>query len=206
MSFLKDEDDENELYKYRDAEEIKKIKELDQKKDAESCYQLSLMFQYGLLNGLLNKQKEQKRFDLLTLAANQGHAVAQNELGSLYHKGGLFVPEKDEKKAFDLYSISSKQNLEDAIFNLASCYEFGYGTTKNIAESTRLWSSIGRDRKEIVKPYEAEIEENRRIEKEIEQYFADFAQEREKEIEKYYAEFLLVQTHQFLYRFFGVSH
>lgn len=147
------------------------LKDLEQNKSAESYYQQSLMFKFGSTD----EEKEKKRLSLLTLAANQGHVVAQNELGFLYLRGGVYVPERDVTKAFDLFSLSSKQNFKDAIFNLAYCYEFGHGTVKNVKKSTELWSSIGLDRNEVLASHEGDIEREKRIKKEVQLFLASFA-------------------------------
>ncbi|MEM6864682.1 MAG: serine/threonine-protein kinase [Bacteroidota bacterium] len=62
-------------------------------------------------------------------ASEQEHASAQRFLGYMYDKG-LGGP-KDLKKAFEMYRRSAENGDRVSMYNLASCYYRGDGTTKN---------------------------------------------------------------------------
>jgi hypothetical protein len=70
------------------------------------------------------------------LAAEQGHAKAQNNLGYAYQKGlGIAV---DIKEAIKWYERSAKQGEATAQVHLGVCYINGEGVTQNIEEGVRL--------------------------------------------------------------------
>ena len=71
---------------------------------------------------------------------NDGNTDAMNELGIRYKYGeGI---EKDEKKAFELFSSASKKNCIKAKFNLAICYYNGSGTEKNEFISFNIFKEL----------------------------------------------------------------
>lgn len=74
------------------------------------------------------------------LAANQGHARAQNNLGVLFQKG-LGV-EQDLNSALSLYQLSAAQGNVTAQVNLASLH-FSRGQFHEAAECFRLASERG---------------------------------------------------------------
>ena len=55
------------------------------------------------------------------LAAEQGHAEAQFNLGSMYEEGRGVPP--DEKAAIRWYALAAKQGRADAKVNLAKIYK-----------------------------------------------------------------------------------
>ena len=71
------------------------------------------------------------------MAAEQGHAVAQHNLGFMYAEG-QGVPQ-DYAEAFRWYRMAAEQGDADAQFQLGSMYEIGIGVSKDNAETVRLW-------------------------------------------------------------------
>ena len=70
-------------------------------------------------------------------AAEQGDAVAQNELGRMYDRGtGV---EKDYKKAKELYEKAAEQGLADAQFNLGKIYAFKKGVPQDFVTARQWW-------------------------------------------------------------------
>ena len=60
------------------------------------------------------------------LAANQGHAYAKYNLGTMYY-GGEGV-RQDYQKALELYQLAANQGDVDAQYNLGYMYDNGKGT------------------------------------------------------------------------------
>ena len=71
------------------------------------------------------------------LAADQGNAYAQCDLGVCY-KRGCGVPQ-DYAQAVKYYRLAADQGYANAQFNLGFCYEEGYGVAKNLNEAIRLY-------------------------------------------------------------------
>ncbi len=70
-------------------------------------------------------------------AAEQGHALAQNNLGLMYDMGqGV---EQDYKEAFRWYSMAAKQEYPLAQYNLGIMYQAGLGIDKNIDQAITLY-------------------------------------------------------------------
>ncbi len=70
------------------------------------------------------------------LAAEQGYAEAQYDLGLCYDVGGG-VPESQED-AFHWYHAAAEQGHAEAQFALAECYEMGRGTNED-EDAALLW-------------------------------------------------------------------
>ena len=67
------------------------------------------------------------------LAAEQGLAAAQNNLGVRYYKGqGV---ETNYVEAVKLYRKAAEQGLPDGLVNLAICYADGHGVTKDLVKA-----------------------------------------------------------------------
>ena len=76
-------------------------------------------------NGLGGDRDESKAVALLLEAAEQGHALAQFNLGVCYHKGtGV---SKDEGEAVRWYRKAAEQGDAQGQCNLGVCYELGSG-------------------------------------------------------------------------------
>jgi TPR repeat protein len=76
------------------------------------------------------------------LAADQGNANAQSNLGVCY-KNGTGVT-KDEREAVRWYRLAADQGKAAAQFNLGVCYADGTGVSKDERESVR-WYRLAAD-------------------------------------------------------------
>lgn len=80
---------------------------------------------------------KKQALDWYLKAAEQGNAEAMNDIGIYFAEG--IVVDKDEKEAFRWFKKASEnENYAGALYNLASCYETGFGTDVNLAEAERL--------------------------------------------------------------------
>jgi TPR repeat protein len=70
-------------------------------------------------------------------AAKAGDVHAMNDIG-IYFANGYGV-EKNEAEAFTWFKkASANEDYAEAMYNLATCYEAGFGTEPNIEEALRL--------------------------------------------------------------------
>jgi len=72
--------------------------------------------------------------------ADEGEALAQFKLASLYESGRDGVP-KNLPKAAALYRKAAEQGRADAQYNLGMMYESGYGVEKDPAEAARWFKT-----------------------------------------------------------------
>ncbi|MDC9701727.1 MAG: tetratricopeptide repeat protein [Alphaproteobacteria bacterium] len=73
------------------------------------------------------------------IAAEQGNANAQYNLGLMYHEGKA-VPQND-KSAVMWFTRAAEQGNSNAQFNLGLMYAFGYGVPKNYIYA-HMWLNI----------------------------------------------------------------
>ena len=72
-------------------------------------------------------------------AAEQGHPLAQSNLGAMYEQGEGGLPRND-REAERLYRLASDQGFPPAQANLGTLYATGRGgLPRNDAEAVRLW-------------------------------------------------------------------
>ena len=71
------------------------------------------------------------------MAAEQGHADAQNNLGNAYYFGAGVS--KDHGEAVRWYRMAAEQGDATAQFSLGTAYNFGEGVTKNHREAVRWY-------------------------------------------------------------------
>ena len=71
--------------------------------------------------------------------AEEGNAVAQNNLGLMYHNG-WGVPQ-DDKEAVYWYRLAVEQGYANAQSNLANRYYYGEGVNKDIVYA-HMWKNI----------------------------------------------------------------
>ena len=71
--------------------------------------------------------------------AEEGNAVAQNNLGLMY-ENGWGVPQ-DYKEAVRLYRLAAEQGIAEAQTNLANRYYYGEGVNKDIVYA-HMWKNI----------------------------------------------------------------
>ena len=91
---------------------------------------------YGHGSGV--KKDVKRAFVLSKLAADQGYASAQSNLGLLYYNGkGI---EKDLKRAKDLWELAGNQKQVDAQCNLADMYEHGEGMSISLKKAKEWYA------------------------------------------------------------------
>jgi TPR repeat protein len=116
-----------------DEEIIKRIQKWVKKKKAWA--QCNLGNQY--LHGSCGVKKDVKRaLVLFKLAAEQGDANAQFNLGCMYHNGD--GTKRDVKRAFELFTLAAEQGLANAQANLGCMYAKGAGVEESSA-TAREW-------------------------------------------------------------------
>ena len=102
--------------------------------DADSLNNLGLAYQYGK-NGKPKNYDEAARY--YRLAADMGHAGAQNNLGFCYHNG-WGVPQ-DMGQAAMWYRRSAEQGNAWGQSNYGTCLEFGWGVSKNLPAAIDMY-------------------------------------------------------------------
>ena len=88
--------------------------------------------------GMFHREKEQdeKAVEFLTDAAQQGHTLAQLNLGFMYQHGkGV---EQDFRRAISYYQQAGDRKNPDAQFNLALMHQDGQGTPKDLKKAIGL--------------------------------------------------------------------
>lgn len=70
-------------------------------------------------------------------AAQQGNVEAMNDIG-IYYAEGIVVVKNPEEAFFWFKRASEDKSYAGALYNLASCYETGFGTEVDLAEADRL--------------------------------------------------------------------
>lgn len=84
-----------------------------------------------------NSGNNKNAFSFWLKAANQGNAIAQFNLGTLYENGeGV---SQDYSKAFEWYQKAANQGNVDAQFNLGSMYYNGNGVGQNYKKALEWW-------------------------------------------------------------------
>jgi TPR repeat protein len=81
-------------------------------------------------------EQDQRYFKETLRAAQQGHPIAQNDVGRCYELG-KGVPQ-DFEEAVHWYYVASEKNVE-AQFNVGRCFELGRGVRKNVYEAIRWY-------------------------------------------------------------------
>jgi TPR repeat protein len=104
--------------------------------DAEAQFQLGLAYYYA--ESLLDVGGAyEDAAQWFRKAAEQGHAIAQNNLGAMYDKG-MGVAQSDVE-AVNWYRKAAEQGLAKAQFNLGVMYEEGKGVEQNDAEAVNWY-------------------------------------------------------------------
>lgn len=88
------------------------------------------------VKGVEVKRDYKKGLNLLQIAAVQGNAEAQYNLGVTYYNG--FGVKQDYQTAKKLWEIAAKQNHAYAQHNLAAMYLSGKGVEKNLPLAAKL--------------------------------------------------------------------
>ncbi|MBF0125435.1 MAG: SEL1-like repeat protein [Magnetococcales bacterium] len=92
-----------------------------------------------LLEGVWSGQRQdyQEALKWLRLAAEQGHAQAQNSIGNLYRKGqGV---EQDYQEALQWYRRAAEQGHANAQNNIGNMYRIGEGVAQDYQEALRWY-------------------------------------------------------------------
>lgn len=103
-------------------------------KNANYMNELGLDYQYGRKGKPQNHSEAARCF---RLAAEQGHAEAQNNLGNCYHNG-WGVP-KDYTQSAMWYKRSAEQGNAWGISNYGTCLEFGWGVEENVQAAIKMY-------------------------------------------------------------------
>jgi len=91
---------------------------------------------------LAQEKEYSKAVKLYKKLAEDGHALAQNNLGTIY-EGGL-VTTRDTSKAKYWYRKAAEQDLAIAQVNLGGLYYYGEGVTKNYKEALYWFSKAAK--------------------------------------------------------------
>lgn len=105
---------------------------------AEAQFKLGMLFLFG--EGVPGDNYEVQRseaFKWFRLAADQGNAVAQWEVGFL-HENGWGVP-KNDAEAAKWYKLAAQQGQRDAQHSLATLYREGRGVAKDPRQAARWY-------------------------------------------------------------------
>ena len=96
------------------------------------------LFQMGLkFANRTNVNKDAEAVRLYRLAAAQGHARAQSNLGVMFEDGRGVA--KDDAEAVRLYRFAAAQGNAVAQYNLGTMFERGQGVAQDDAEAVRLY-------------------------------------------------------------------
>ena len=98
--------------------------------DSEAQFKVGYAYDYG--NGARSSSDKAKKY--YSLAAQQGHAEAQNSLGSIYQA------EKSYAEAKSWYEIAAAQNHPQGTNSLGNLYDLGLGVPQDRNKGFELYS------------------------------------------------------------------
>jgi len=107
--------------------------------NAEGMNGLAYMYDFGIST----EANRDKAVCLYTLASAKGNAEAKHNLATMYFNG-QFPLDKNENKAFQLFSEAATLGHVDAMVNVGGLYEQGKGTDINI-NLAKHWYSQAKD-------------------------------------------------------------
>jgi len=117
-----------------DKEWLRRIQKHVDKGDAEAQSMLGNSFSYG---GMGLKKNLKRAYQLYQLAAQQGHARAQDALGCCYEHGeGV---KSNHIKAFSWFKRAALQGNPDAQYNLGATFYKGKGVSQNFEDAVAWW-------------------------------------------------------------------
>ena len=106
-------------------------------KQLDAASQYDIWIEYWKNDRSAQQILERYKAKYYQLAADQGNAVAQNNLGVHYQYGvGVQV---DLAKAIECYQLAATQRNVNAQFNLGLCYEKGEGVPKNLVNAVHYY-------------------------------------------------------------------
>lgn len=120
----------------------------------QAHYHLGLIYRKGY--GI--SQDNQQAVYWFQLAANKGHAIAQNRLGYMYRHG--YGVEQSDQRAVMWYTRSANHGYSMAQFNLGSMYRKGYGVDENYDKAISLYRKAARQGNKRAKKVLKFLEEN----------------------------------------------
>ena len=112
---------------------LAKQRHLAEQGDIKSQFMLGFMYDSGLFPGVPQDYAEAVKW--YRMAAEQGHPVAQTELGELYNQG-KGVPQ-DYAEAVKWYRMAAEQGHSAAQYNLGLMYANGRGVPQDLTEGVR---------------------------------------------------------------------
>ena len=86
---------------------------------------------------------------MVSLAAEQGNANAQNKLGDAFYNGKIV--EQDYVEAVKWYRLAAEQGDATAQYNLGFAYYNGEGVEQDYAEAVKWWQMAAEQGDEIAK-------------------------------------------------------
>ena len=92
---------------------------------------------YSLLHEKDRDETVENSFKMLRMAAEQGHADAQNNLGNCYNEG--VIVEQNHEEALKWYKEAAKQGNAHAYFNLGQRYRRGEGVNKDLETAIKYY-------------------------------------------------------------------
>lgn len=109
-------------------------------KQLADCHHTPSMFimASSYYNGLGVEKSKNTAFKYAKIAAENGHAGAQNLIGMIYYEGTDII-EKDKELALRWYKKSAKSNEAAAFYNIAMLYEHGSAVEQNYNEAFKYY-------------------------------------------------------------------
>ena len=95
-----------------------------------------------LLTGTAHSESSED-IQKLQIAAKEGNAEAQNNLGRFYYKGSWV--KKDYAEALKYFRLAAKQGNAEAQFSLGEMYDAGQGVAKSYTEALK-WYRLAAER------------------------------------------------------------
>ena len=119
------------------AEEVESVR-----KTLEQTFERGVSFAKG--EGVAQDMTEAVKW--YRMAAEQGYAPAQNELGSCYYKGHGVA--QDMEEAVKWFRMAAEQGYTPAQNELGSCYYRGHGVAQDMEEAVK-WFRMAAERGEV---------------------------------------------------------
>jgi TPR repeat protein len=118
---------------------------LEKAKAGDPISQLNLVHYYCGSDGV--ERDEEAMLKYCTLAASQGFAPAQWQLGLMYERGIPSIVSKDYALAAKWYRLAAEQGNAHALHALGGLYKKGYGVVQDYVQAL-VWCSLA-----LVKDY-----------------------------------------------------
>jgi TPR repeat protein len=130
------------------AESLRRLQKHLDKGNAEAQIMLGDKYRFG---DMAVKKNSKRAFEFYERAAAQGHAVAQNLLGSCYGQGdGVKI---DDEAAVLWFRRSAEQGYPGAQFNIGCMLRNGRGVAQSHAEAAKWWRlAAGQGRGSALRP------------------------------------------------------